>query len=142
MRRRWPYFAILGLVAVLAADLASAQVAPLNASGLATRSDKPLSSFLLGPADGVRARPLSVPASIAYELTRGSTRKYALWGGAIGGAIGLAIGIAAYNNSRCTDCWVPNEAIPPYGFVLGAATGVLVGLLVHAMAAESSTSER
>ena len=68
---------------------------------------------------------------------RGSAKKYALWGGAIGGAIGLAVGVASYNNSRCTDCWVPNEVIPPYGFVIGAAAGVLIGVGIHAVAGQS-----
>ena len=142
---------------VAAALLVAAALPTASASAQALRAS---ASFRIDARDALtstRGASLAAPSLAALErseswreqlpwlpsaMQRGSRTKYALWGGAIGGAIGLAVGIASYNNSRCTDCWVPNEAIPPYGFVVGATAGVLVGLLVHAMTPESSGSAR
>src|SRR5687767_3519242 len=134
--------AALLVTAVLLAPLASAQDARAAAAlRIDTRNHlflpstnlSPLSAVLLPQLGSSDTPGLPLPAA----MERPSRRKYVWWGAAIGGALGLGVGYALIPRP-CYDCWVPDAAYPLQGFVFGAAVGMLVGLLAHSWATESS----
>lgn len=128
--------AVLMLPTLVSSEVAHAQQA--HARSAVTGYPRHLNAVAIGPrgveSGAAREQILFPRPQLAHIISeRGSRTKYVLWGAGVGGAAGLAVGIASYNNSRCTDCWVPNEAIPVYCFLLGASAGGVLGLLVHAM---------
>jgi hypothetical protein len=134
------------VTAILLAPSASAQDARAAARfRIDTQNHLPFPSTSLSPLSALLlsqpGRSQTPAPVLPVAIERPSRRKYVWWGAAIGGALGLGVGYALIPRP-CPDCWVPDAAYLLQGFVAGAAAGMLVGLLVHSWATESSGATR
>ena len=110
--------------APLPAQYRADQAVAASVPGRAAGGRLPTSTTLtLSPA--LRVLPDSVPRAH-------SPGRHLLIGLGVGAAAGLAVGTySRRHSSDCNDCMIPASAIPPFGAVVGAAVGTLVGWIVY-----------
>lgn len=85
----------------------------------------------------------ALPAQPDSAARAHSLGRHLLIGLGVGAAAGWAVGTYSRNHSsECTDCMTPVSAIPPFGAVVGAAAGTLVGWLVYLARSNTPRGDR